>query len=248
MKILAMLATAAFIGGNTLMAIAAPIDLTTWTQEGPLPNGTWTVAADGSNVFQSINGNPTYFVSDVNYINKEFNGSFEVETTGDDDYIGFVFGWNGINDYYLFDWKQLNQDYSWGMAYEGFTVSHITGPAGAGELWDHNSPNVAVLDSISSTSAGWADNTSYDFNLNYTSTGFTISIDGNQIFSETGLFSEGKFGFYNFSQSSVRYMGFEESVSPPLDPPIGAVPEPATMVLFGTGLVSLVGFRFRRKK
>src|SRR5690606_6053488 len=83
----ATLSTAAF-------SATIPIDLNTWEKRGPSANGNWTVTPDGSSVFQSINGDPTFFVSPDNQINKTIRGSIRVETTTDDDYIGFVFGFN----------------------------------------------------------------------------------------------------------------------------------------------------------
>lgn len=217
-------------------AIAAPINLNTWTQEGPLSNGNWTVSGDGSNVFQSINGNPTYFVSDTDYINTVFDGSFAVETSGDDDYIGFVFGWNGINDYYLFDWKQANQS----PGLEGFTLAKISGPDV--DFWDHTGDDIEVLDSDYGTTLGWVDFAVNTFSLDYTTSALSITVNDVLIFSETGTFQSGKFGFYNYSQERVRYQGFTEEVSP------NAVPEPSTFILLGAGLLGLIGFGVKRRK
>ncbi|MBN2866808.1 MAG: PEP-CTERM sorting domain-containing protein [Thiotrichales bacterium] len=216
---------------------AAAIDLNTWNQEGASSAGNWVVSSDGSSVNQTINGEPTYFVSDTNYINKDFDGSFEVQTTSDDDFIGFVFGWNGTNDYYLFDWKQTEQDYR-GLGQEGFTLSRITGSDV--ELWDHSGTDIQVLATDYGTGKGWADNTMYDFKLTYTTSNIVISIDGNNIFSETGSFDNGKFGFYNYSQSNVFYQGFEESIASP-------VPEPPTYLLMMVGLMGLLA-RYKFKK
>lgn len=218
---------------------ATTIDLRTWTQEGDPAYGTWTVASDGSSVFQTENGHPTYFVSDTSYINNKFDGSFEVRTTVDDDFIGFVFGWNSITDYYLVDWKQNDQYSSGVLAPEGFTLSRITGTDA--KHWGHTGNDLEVLDTDYGGTRGWADNTEYAFTLDYTETEFTIAIDSVQIFNETGAFSAGKFGFYNNSQSKVFYQGFEEENSPP-DP----VPEPCTMFLLGSGLLGLVSIK--RKK
>jgi len=93
------------------MANAAPIDLSSWTQWGSPSDGNWQVSSDHTSVLQTINGDPTYFVSSANYSNTTFNGSFGVETTGDDDYIGFIFGATDSDHFFLFDWKQYEQNW-----------------------------------------------------------------------------------------------------------------------------------------
>ena len=167
----AFLCVAALVAGS---ALAAPIDLNTWTKQGPPGNGTWTVSADGSYVVQSINGNPTFFVSPDNYINTTFDGKFRVQQSFDDDYIGFVFGYqkpvaangDGVNDweFLLFDWKQGNQSGS----LEGFTLAQVNGTAPI-PFGNHQTsgPGYTVLASDTGSTRGWADNTTYDFSLTY---------------------------------------------------------------------------------
>jgi hypothetical protein len=208
-------------------AAAAPIDLNTWSEEGPPANGNWTVSADGSSVFQSINGNPTFFVSPDNYINTTFDGKFKVETTSDDDFIGFVFGYqtpiaaNGdaVNDweFLLFSWKQTTQT-SGGTALEGFALAQVDGTSPI--PWAHQTSTTGynVLASDTGSTRGWADNTEYNFTLTYAEDRIRIDIQGGSgdfatkqnIFDVAGTFPDGRFGFYNYSQQSVRYQGFTQ--------------------------------------
>lgn len=223
-------------------ANAAPIDLNTWSQQGVAANGNWAVSADGSTVNQSINGDPTFFVSDTNYLNTEFDGSFQVGRNFDNDFIGFVFGYqsplsSNADDpenfnMFLFDWKQGNQ----GRASEGFTLSYINGMVEAdddtaGAFWGKDNASASNLDSDVQLIAnnfgndlGWVDDVLYDFNLTYQSNRIRITIDGGTFNDETifdvgpdavaGLnsFQDGRFGFYNLSQQDVTYQGFTETV------------------------------------
>ena len=55
--------------------------------------------------------------------------------------------------------------------------------------------------------------TTYKFVLTYTASLVEVSIDGAPLFSVTSAqagapFEAGRFGFYNFSQSNVRYADF----------------------------------------
>ncbi|MFW5741084.1 MAG: VWD domain-containing protein, partial [Myxococcota bacterium] len=108
------------------LEVAVPIDFSGWIVEG---DGNWEVAEDGRSVFQTINGPPTFFLSPESYLGIRITGRFEVQG-GDDDYIGFVFGYQSPltsagdepNDLVtqLLSWKGLEQNYYGGTAFEGF--------------------------------------------------------------------------------------------------------------------------------
>lgn len=199
-----------------------PVNLNDWIEEGIDANGVWTVSGDGSYVDQSINGAPTFFVSPDTLFNSVIRGTFSVRTTGDDDFIGFVFGYQrpvGEEDYFnfiLFDWKQNSQLIT-GTAQEGFTLCRVEGTVnsdggnlsgGLTPYWSHADTTMLILDSLYGSTMGWVDNREYLFELNYDAEHITISIDSTIIFDISGNFPIGRFGFYNYSQPNVRYQEF----------------------------------------
>jgi hypothetical protein len=238
-KLLQFTALTVFSGA----VMAGPVDLSSWVANG---SGTWNLQAGNNAVKQTVNGNPTVFHNNQNSQGKALSGQITVQTSSDDDYIGFALGYNNGDlsnsaaNYLLIDWKQGNQSY-YGLGAKGLAISQVTGVLGnnAG-AWSHNSAyNVTELQrSTNYGSTGWLDNTTYDFDLIFTASLVEVFVNGSKELSITGTFNDGSFGFYNYSQANVLYAGIEEEIAPP-----NAVPVPAAAFMFAPALLGFLGLR-----
>ncbi len=255
MTFAAGLAAAASLAG----AVEVPVDLATWSKRGPAANGNWTVAPGGGSVTQSINGNPTFFVGPTSFIDTVLRGRIRVNTTADDDFIGFVMGYNGPAgtgnemDFVLLDWKQNNQTASGFLGSEGFALSRVNGTITnySPGFWGHT--DSAGFDNLATNfggTMGWADNVEYSFEILYQSNRVRVDVTGGAFATATtvldvaGSFPAGSFGFYNFSQANVTYSGFTLEELPP---PVVAIPEPASYAMLALGLTA-VGWAARRRR
>jgi hypothetical protein len=219
-------------------APTSPVDLNTWTQAFPLPAGDWAVAGGGGSVFQSINGLVTVYYSDIPVLGQKLEGKIKVETTGDDDLVGFVLGFepgddtNPNADYLLVDWKQGTQSVNFGgasctpgsTAPRGLAVSRVSGVPTEDEFWGHTNFNTPACSDLSSGlqqlqrgatrgSTGWGDNVEYTFEFDYSATNLIVKVNGTvelNINAPSGNpFPGGRLGFYNLSQRAVRYTSFD---------------------------------------
>jgi hypothetical protein len=230
-------------------AQAAPVDLSGWAAQGGASS--WTVAADKNSVFQSVNGDPAVFFSGTNDIGKKLSGKIKVETTGDDDFIGFVLGYKSgdataaSTDFILIDWKQLDQGGFFGCtSLDGLAISRVSaGLPNSAASWCHSGTTSELQRASSLGSTGWADNTEYAFDLIFTPANIQVKVNGVTELNFNGAFADGSFGFYNYSQAFVRYSALEEDDAPP--PPNG-VPEPASMALVAMALLAAAS-RTRRR-
>ncbi len=218
------------IGNFCVLSYAEMIDFYTWTPAGSR-TAVWSVSQGGREVVQSKRiDSIAYFLSPQDYINVSFHGSFGVNTTYDDDFIGFVFGYRDSNDYLLFDWKQADNFLKRGKAYEGFTLSHVHGTDI--NLWDHSGGDITVLAYDYGSGKGWDDNVLYSFDLNYTPSYIKIMINNNTIFDVYGNFDSGKLGLYVYSQQAVMYKDFELKYNN-----VNALPEPPTIIILFVGFI-----------
>jgi len=163
-----------------------------------------------------------------------------------------VFGYTASDSYYLFDWKQGNQS----SALEGFRLMKVN--TASTSFWAENPVGVEVLASSYGNDLGWDDNREYQYSVGYTTNEITVSINGGafdnqEIFNLNEMNNEaGRFGFYNLSQSEVRYRGNESELctidcggSVALQNMEAQVPVPAS---FGLLCLGLVGLSARRNK
>lgn len=247
------IAAAAFAIALPTASLAATVDLSGWTAEegNGSPAANWTVQGTNSDsVFQSQNSRPSIFFNPgSNDQGQALKGQITVETTGDDDFIGFVLGYNtgefdsSTADFWLIDWKQGDQPFygnigSAGSA--GLALSHVTGNVGAApesDFWNHLGTVNEVARATNLGSTGWADKTTYDFELVFTSSLIEVFVNGQKEISYAGSFTDGSFGFYNYSQNAVRYAGITEEA---------VVPLPASLPLLLAGL-GIFGVMRRRK-
>ncbi|WP_432782833.1 conjugal transfer protein TraN [Vibrio parahaemolyticus] len=188
-----------------------PIFLGEWATEDT--NGNWVVQKNPNDVMQTINGDPTSYISEKAYELNSFKGYITVTTADDDDWIGFVVGVpekgadlsKPENSYFVVSWKQGGQK----GAAAGISLAKVTGPMST-IPWVHqnNAPGYEVL--ATNLGTGWRDHKKYEFRLDVRPDQFVLAIDGEEKLSVPGNFHKGRVGFYNNSQSHVLYSQVEQ--------------------------------------
>ena len=200
-----------------LVGNSEPVDLEPWEvieySDNDHEPANWVLNDDNSAIEQLINANASILLSDFNLSSGQVKGRFRVNTSIDDDFIGFVFGYQDRNNFYLFDWKQRTQ--SQGLI--GMRVKRFSGTEQP-DFWPSNPSGDAEV--LYENNIGWRDRTEYEFTLNFFPGEISITVTntetGEVIDSFTVLddtYTSGGFGFYNFSQQQVQYQGFNLEVT-----------------------------------
>lgn len=252
-----------------LIAQAAPVDLTSWSPltldySGGQPVGHWDLGGANTYVDQVINADPSFYLNNLNQTSFSMDGSWQVLSggRGDDDYMGFAFGYQNSSNFYLFDWKRGTQGYQGTTAIEGMTVKKMEGGTGDGladlslaEFWENGSDygDMTVLAQNHGSTQGWVHETVYDFHLDFNNNPGEIHIEVKEgaatlwdLTLTDNTFTSGQFGFYNYSQEDVRYAGFEQTGGVIVVPDPSTVPVPGAFLLAGMG-AGLVGYMRRRR-
>jgi len=233
-------------------ATAQFLDLSSWSEltldlTGGQSAGNWVLSNSNQTVTQTVNADPSFYHNNTSLSNYQMDGSWRVITGADDDFMGFVFGFQDASHFYLMDWKQNTQDAGpdYGLAQEGFTIRKISAPSVASltlrDFWNSTgATNSTILATNYGSTLGWQDNVLYDFHLEFNSGLFSLEVKqgATSLWSQTvndNSYTSGEFGFYNFSQQQVEYSGFQQRI----------IPEPSTVLLFACGLA---GFAWSRRR
>lgn len=189
------------------------VNLAPWTvKQYPASQGnsSWQRDATNTIVTQVNNSDPAMLLSDFNLSNAQMEGTWRVNTSSDDDFIGFVFGYQNSEHFYLFNWKQATQDNAErGMSLKVFSAnSPLTGD----DFWPTRPAGTRVR-TIYHNTIGWVDFTDYQFTLQFHPGEIRIVVKrGATVLADftvnDATYTNGRFGFYNYSQAQVRYSGF----------------------------------------
>ena len=196
-----------------------PVDYSLWTVESfTHPDSTWTVTANTATFTDARFDARAVFYSDFSVLNQRITGQVTLPAT-DDDFWGFVLGYqpgdnndDGAN-YYVIDWKQGDQNFNWGagsvLAERGLALSEVQGIPDQTAAWSHTGAFTELAEGTTLGDTGWADNTTYRFELLYEPNRIQFWVDGSKEFDLAGSFPDGRFGFYDFSQASVIWSNEE---------------------------------------
>ncbi|MBI2376536.1 MAG: hypothetical protein HYV07_21250 [Deltaproteobacteria bacterium] len=132
---------------TTVFVTDAPANLCGWdvvvmtSNEYPTAaNPNYTCSPDGHARRQVVNGKPSIVLSDLVVENARIIGYIGVETSADDDHIGFLWGFQDPAHTYLLTWKQSTQNWTaaCGNALSGIAVKKIDSDASAPTTISYN--------------------------------------------------------------------------------------------------------------
>ena len=167
---------------------------------------------DGTETCTTANSDPTAFICPTVHEQARITGTMIVtDQDGDDDIVGFVWGWQDTQQFYLFQWKRLTQNWFGCVGQQGMMVKKFDA-AGALDFDDFacssDTPNVTVLATPADTyDQPWVQGIEYGVELAYgqDQTQIIITDETNNLpvadfVIMDDSYPSGQFGTYDFSQ------------------------------------------------
>ncbi|XP_075466990.1 cartilage oligomeric matrix protein [Ascaphus truei] len=182
----------------------------------------WIILNEGMEIVQTMNSDPGLAVGYTAFNGVDFEGTFHVNTETDDDYAGFIFGYQDSSSFYSVMWKQMEQTY-WqanpfrAVAEPGIQLKAVKSTTGPGEqlrnsLW-HTGDSAGQVKLLwkDPRNVGWKDKTSYRWYLQHRPpVGYIRAkfFEGPELVADTGVILDttmrgGRLGVFCFSQENI---------------------------------------------